>query len=115
MGPTEKYLKRFEDDTVLDWFRARWERLADIDYREAELRLTDELGCRVYRFADLFCLSDELSAPAPESVEELVALIAENVYANEVLADSPHVLQVYTDDDDQEMAYFFFDDHFLEE
>ena len=44
LGPTGKYLKRFEDDTVLDWFRRHWEHLAIVDREEADRRLTDVRG-----------------------------------------------------------------------
>ena len=33
IAPAGKHLKRFDDDTVLDWFRKRWHRLADTDYK----------------------------------------------------------------------------------
>jgi uncharacterized protein (TIGR02996 family) len=35
------------------------------------------------------------------------------VYANQVLCDSPHLVQVETDDDEVGIAYYFFDDHYL--
>ena len=44
-GPTGKYLRRFEDDTVLGWFRRHWEHLAVEDADEADRRLTEVLGC----------------------------------------------------------------------
>jgi hypothetical protein len=45
VGPTGKYLRRFEDDTVLAWFRRHWEHLAVGDLRQADDRLTELLGC----------------------------------------------------------------------
>jgi uncharacterized protein (TIGR02996 family) len=114
MGPTEKYLKRFDDETVLDWFLARWHRLADADHDTASARVEDELGCEVYRFSDLFQAVAEHALPLPQSVPEVAAHLDQHSYVNEVLSGE-HVLQVYTDDDDQEMAYFFLDDHFLAE
>ena len=45
LGPTGKYLKRFEDDTVLEWFRRHWKHLAIEDADLADERLTEVLGC----------------------------------------------------------------------
>lgn len=109
IAPTGKHLKRFDDDTVLDWFRNRWHRLADTDHKVVGERLEQELGCRVYGFGLLFEDVAEQALPVPRTPQEVAAFIHEN----EVRFDSPHALQVCTDDDEVGLAYYFFDDHFL--
>jgi uncharacterized protein (TIGR02996 family) len=111
--PGGKYLKRFEDVNVLDWFRARWHRLAGTDADEVSESVEQELGCPLYSFHCLFLAVAEQGLALPSSPSELRADLADNVYINDILCDSVHLLQVGTDDDEVGLSYYFFDDHFL--
>jgi len=113
IGPGGKYLKRFDDDSVLDWFRNRWDRLAGTDMYDVYDRVTQELGCKVYGFSDVFEIGEEGPVPPPPSGHELTEHIQGRAYINRMAGGSPHVLQVDTDDDECGLAYYFFDDHYL--
>jgi uncharacterized protein (TIGR02996 family) len=111
-APAGGHLKRFDDDTVLDWFRNHWHTLAGTDNDEVYERVARELGCEVYSFHCVFVDAAQDSRPPPATVDELRDCVSAS-YVNEVLCDSPHLLQVETDDDEIGMCYYFFDDHYL--
>src|SRR5438128_3932306 len=109
-APGGKHLKRFDDDNVLDWFRARWHRLAGTDARALKQQVEQEMGCYVYSFHCLFLAVGEQGLAPPETHLDLAGEINAAVYANDILCDSPHLLQVGTDDDEVGISYYFFDD-----
>src|SRR4051794_36581287 len=74
LGPTGKYLKRFEDDTVLAWFQRHWDQVAVADRIVADQRLTEVLGCDGWFLWNPF-LVNEIGSPAPSNDEELLALM----------------------------------------
>src|SRR4051794_7236375 len=96
VGPTGKHLKRFEDDTVLDWFRNRWAQLAVAD-EDAEERLADEVGCGGWFLWNPFRVAAEGQLPPPADHAELMELLRGTV--EDVRSDSPHDLQVFTEED----------------
>ena len=51
-GPASKYLCRYEDATVLDWFRNHW--TAPSEGKDAWAVAREVMGTRVYGFASLF-------------------------------------------------------------
>jgi uncharacterized protein (TIGR02996 family) len=116
MGPSEKYLKKFDDDSVLKWYQARRGRLGGTDCDTVSRMVEREMGCRIYSFFDLFWLraeeEGEKELPSPTNAAELAGLV-QRVYNDEVICQSEHCVQVYTDDDELEMAWYLFDDHFL--
>ncbi len=71
ISPGGKHLKRFDDDTVLDWFRNRWERLAGDDAAAVHLQVEQEMGCYVYNFHTLFLAIGEQGLPLPATASEL--------------------------------------------
>src|SRR6266542_3411355 len=110
-GPALKHLKRFSDATVLDWFRNRWTGIAD--RQEANAWVTREMGCRVYGFGSLFDAIAEHDLPVPRTPRQLQDTLEQHLYAEGEILCTPHAIQVLTDDDELQMAYYFFDDHFL--
>jgi uncharacterized protein (TIGR02996 family) len=112
-GPAGGYLRQFCDDTVLSWFRARWDSLSGTDDKVVSERVAQELGCEVYSFWCVFAEAAKESWPAPRTAAELGECVESAVYNNHVLCSSPHLLQVDTDDDAVGLAYCFFDDHYL--
>ncbi len=111
LGPTEKHVKRFPDATLLDWFRRIWR---PIPYdKEAWAYAEELLGCEVYSFGSMFVSIAESGRQPPETMEDAVGAVSA-MYTNEIL-HGPHVVQVLTDDDELDMAWFLLDDQFLAE
>jgi uncharacterized protein (TIGR02996 family) len=114
ISPTEKYLKRFDDDNVLGWFRSRWDRLGGSDADSVYRKLEREVGCACPELADVFCWDDGEPRTPPTSIAELEERI-EHTSPNEIDCRSKHCLQVYAWADAPEAAYYFFDDYYLKE
>jgi uncharacterized protein (TIGR02996 family) len=110
-NPTGNFLKKFpEDDTVLGWFQRRWQGVPE--YGDAREHAAAILGRDVYGFNTIFTRIAENEAPPPTTMDELAEIVEEYAYVND-LEHTAHSLQVLTDDDELEMAYYFFDDKFL--
>jgi uncharacterized protein (TIGR02996 family) len=114
LGPTGKYLKRFEDDTVLGWFQRHWEHLAINDRDQADERLTEVLGCDGWFLWNPFRLAAEEGLPPPQTAEELLDLLRQCLGDGDFVL-SPHCLQVLTEEDGEGGALSYFDDHFLKQ
>jgi uncharacterized protein (TIGR02996 family) len=119
MGPTEKYLKRFDhEDSVLDWIANRWERLRGSDDVAVARRVEREIGRKVYSLFSIFWNNPEYPDPPghgpPTNAAQLADLFTAT-YHNAIVCQSEHCIQVLTDDDELDMAYYFFDDYFLAE
>jgi uncharacterized protein (TIGR02996 family) len=111
-NPSEKWVRHFDADTVLDWFRSIWtpipnsERPPYLDHEHAKKLL----GRDVYSFGRLFSMIHEEGWPPPKSMKQLVGHLEEALYVNEIKS-GPHHVEVYTDDDELEMVIHIFDDH----
>jgi uncharacterized protein (TIGR02996 family) len=110
-SPDTRYLKKFDDATLLDWFRKRWEPIAD--YRKAQEHVTQLLGRYVYGFDTLFEAIAEASLPPPKSGRELAQLLSDWLPVEGLIFAEPHLVEALTDDDELQLAYYFFDDAFL--
>jgi uncharacterized protein (TIGR02996 family) len=108
-GPSERFHARFDDATVLDWFRARWGELAARGYASDEV-----LGTRVYGFGSLGDAIASHGLAPPATPDELAGILDSHLYVEGKLVCKPHCIQVLTDDDEIQLAYFFFDDVWLE-
>jgi uncharacterized protein (TIGR02996 family) len=109
-GPSGKRVVHFDDTTVLDWFRAHWESHpypVALDREEALFR------GQVYGFASLFDSIAEHDLAVPYEETNLWNVLAEHLAVERQLLPSPHCIQVLTDDDELELAYYFFDDEFI--
>lgn len=110
-APSEKHIRRFEYDTVLEWAQAVWKQFetddAAYDYARDLLG-----GLEVYSFGSMFYTPPEYS-PGPGRPETMEAVHEwfRAMYGDES-ANGPHHVQVLTDDDELEMAVYLFDDHF---
>jgi uncharacterized protein (TIGR02996 family) len=111
--PATKYLKRFEDATLLDWFRNHWKLCPD--YYAAGVYLEKLIGWDLYGFPSLLDqdTEDEDKPKAPKTVKDLQDLIERHLSVEGPVLFKPHVIQWLTDDDENEMACCVFDDHFL--
>jgi uncharacterized protein (TIGR02996 family) len=105
-SPSGRRLARFEDDSLLDWFRRHWTQIAKGD-------VGDLLGFGVYGFGSLFGSDVEEIPPPPETDEQLANYVQENLYSEGPILTSPHLITVQTDDDELMVAYYIFDGHYL--
>jgi len=105
--PTALYRRRFDDATVIDWFRNHWQTIEEPqDFAHAEALL----GTDVYSFSEVFRYVRESGMPPPTTIEEVRDALSW-CYHTEIRYEE-HCVQVLTDDDDTDMAYYFFDDAF---
>src|SRR5262249_38498266 len=111
--PSLNHVRRFEDDTVLAWFQRHWKGVADRAQAGDQVRKV--FGCYVYGFGSLFHAIAEHSLPPPAASTALKRVLQAHLYFEGELLCRPHVIQVLTDDDELQMAYYFFDDHYLAE
>jgi uncharacterized protein (TIGR02996 family) len=112
-NPSEKWVRRFEADTVLDWFRSIWQPIPANDtppYR-AYQHANRLLGRNVYGFDCLFEKIAEQGWDPPTSMRQLTRYLESTLYIDE-MKSGPHHVQIYTDDDDLEMVIHVFDDHY---
>ncbi len=114
-GPTGKYLRRFEDDTVLGWFRRHWGDLCVADFEEADRRLAGVLGCDGWYLPRVFTRATEAGRPAPEDGAEVLEAIRAGFPGGDIVSTSPHCIQFLNEDDGEGGPNFFFDGHFLAE
>src|SRR5438067_13013222 len=98
LGPTGKYLKRFEDDTVLDWIRRHWEHLVIDDEEEADERLTKVLGSDGWFLWNPFYTAAAEGLPRPRTGKALLSLLQRCV-GEEACSGSAHAFQVFTEED----------------
>jgi uncharacterized protein (TIGR02996 family) len=67
----------------------------------------------VYGFGTLFEAAAEHHLPPPATADDLELYLAEHLYVEGEIRFRPHCIQVLTDDDEIQLAYYFFDDHYL--
>ncbi len=106
--PRGRRFVRLDAPSVLAWFQRAWTRLQD-----AEVFWT-ELKGDVYGLDALFEKVAELGVPAPKSEAELAVLLEKHVYYERDIEIEEHFVHVETDDDENDIEYFLFDDAFLE-
>ena len=85
-GPTGNYVLRFEDKSILDWFRARWRGARGDDAFEVA-RTT--LGTNVYGFNSLFRAIAEQGLQAPRSDAELREHLEKHLYVEGEMLHTP--------------------------
>jgi uncharacterized protein (TIGR02996 family) len=108
-APSEKHVRRFEYDTVLDWAKAVYRQLPEDEASEYAEQLLG--GLHVYSFDSLFMLhKDEAPSKCPQTMEDVGGWFT-RMY-DQGLANGPHHIQLLTDDDEIEMAVYVFDDHY---
>ena len=107
-NPSEKSIKKFDDETVLDWFRNRWQK-----YSDPFEGLTQEIG-KIYGLSSIFENAGEHGLPAPETDAQLSAYVDQHLYSEGEKSYRAHYLEVSTDDDELQECYFLFDNEFLQ-
>jgi hypothetical protein len=110
--PSGKSLCRFEDDTVLDWFRSHWG-LVDEEGVAYE-RVADLLGWGVDPFIELFGAAFEQGLPPPKSVRQLAGYLQEHIEAEGTILCKPHLVTIrWVDECNMELCSYLFDDAYL--
>jgi hypothetical protein len=116
-GPTGKHIRRLEADSILDWFRRVWN-LASRGDDEDEWTLSArdwvkaEFGHDVYGLWSIFAAAREFALPTPETDDRLAEYLSKYLGVESSVLVSPHAIQAWTNDDEMELAYYFFDDAF---
>jgi uncharacterized protein (TIGR02996 family) len=103
------YRRRFEADSLLAWFQSIWQPIRADDAGEHADEL---LGTHVYSFGNLFEKIDDEEWPVPKSMKELTERLNDALYIGEMKGGQNHI-QILTDDDELEMAVYFFDDEYV--
>ena len=112
-GPSGKHVRRLEADSVLGMVSGG---LGTGQTGTGRLQwVKSEIGADIYGFDSIFEAARAASLPAPEADQELEAYLTEHLYVEGEILYAPHALQVFTNDDEIELAYYIFDDHFLKE
>jgi hypothetical protein len=103
---TGRFVRRFEDHSILSWFQENW---------HSKDESKELLGKTVYGFEALFEKISESQIPIPKTSKELGEVLKKHVYAEEGTRFSPNVLEVFTDDDELDLQYFFVEDEFAKQ
>ncbi|MFO0891092.1 MAG: hypothetical protein U0790_18350 [Isosphaeraceae bacterium] len=111
-GPSGRHVRRFDSESVLGWFQRAWEPAKRAE--DAYAWVKSEIGADVYGFASLFENARENDLSPPTSDGQLMAYLDEHLYVEGEIKYEPHALQVLTDDDEIELAYYLFDDEYVQ-
>src|SRR6516165_7587453 len=97
VAPTGKTIaRRFDDDTVLDWFQRNWGYLAVADRKLADQRLIEVLGHGGWPLFMPFIKSAEQGLPAPARIEDVLIRMRASLGNEQVSSSSPHVVELLT-------------------
>ena len=105
-----RYIKHFPDHTILSWFQENW-RCREAFQDELSVQL---LGIDAYGFASVFERIIEHNIPLPKNNKELKLVLDKHVYAEGGHLFKPQLFEVFTDDDELDLQYYFVDDRFAE-
>ncbi|GII91199.1 hypothetical protein [Sinosporangium siamense] len=112
-GPLGKRVRRLPDASVLDWFRRGFEMAGDV-LADIDDWIESELNGDVYGLSSLFEAARAHRLSAPAGWDELGEVLEEHLYFEREVRVDPAAVRVFTDDDEVQVAYFFFDDSFVE-
>jgi hypothetical protein len=112
-GPAGKHVSKLDAPSVLAWFQQVWPEAVAAEDGAAWVK--SALGTAVAGFESLFEAARSRSLPPPESDRDLKKYLDAHLDAEEVLAE-PHAVQALGEEEDEsEMAYYLFDDAFLQD
>ena len=107
-GPLSRRIRRLDAPSVLEWFARMINEARTAD--DLDKLYEAELGGRVYGFGTVLEAAAEHSLRAPTNIAQLEKLLKKHLYVEGEFRLDEHSLRVSTDDDEVELAYFFFDD-----
>lgn len=109
MGPSDLYRRRFDDATLLDWFRRHWRPIAGV---ESASRYAERvLGVDTWQFGRLFDVIHVDEFPLPATIRGVRDVIGA-FYHGEIRWED-HCLQMLDSFEGTEVVYHFFDDDFV--
>lgn len=107
--PNTKHYKELEGKSVLNWWQKHWKHTADpFQY------VCTTFGSYVYGLAPLFEAINNDRVGFPSTMNELVDAFETFAEVSGIEAGEHH-LQAITDNDDLELAYYFFDEVYAEQ
>jgi hypothetical protein len=110
-GPLSRRVRRLDAPSILAWFRSK---IDDARTSAAPGAVADtELGGPVYGLESFFLAVKEHTLHTPKTNIALGKMLREHLYVeggDENIKLDAHSLRVFTDDDEVELAYYFFDD-----
>ena len=110
--PSGKYTLRIEEDSILKWFQKIWrDDLGEMALFEYYKRT---LGTYFYGLAHFVALGIENKATCPNSFKELIKFIQENTYLNTINYVIDQYIEVLTDDDEVELAWYLIDEQYAQ-
>jgi hypothetical protein len=109
----KRYVK-LQAASILAWFQKGWDvaRNTEVDLREW---VETECQGSVYGLSSIFDQAREKELPKPGTWQELHELLLEHLYVegdSDFIQQDEFSLRVRTDDDENELAYYFFEDDF---
>jgi uncharacterized protein (TIGR02996 family) len=107
--PATRFVKRFKEPTLVEWFRNHCK--PSTDYDDAERHVQELLGIQPHGFGYFLTRLGEANVPPPRNNRELQAGFGYWSVEGEWLFQ-PHAIQGLDDDDEEEMAFYLFDDVF---
>jgi hypothetical protein len=115
-GPLSRRVCRIDAPSILAWFQ---EKIADARSSATPREVARaDLGGHVYGFDSLLAAAKEHKLAAPKSTAGLRAMLHKHLYVEggpENIRLDDHTLRVLTDDDEVQLAYYFFDDEAVRE
>ena len=122
-GPLSKLVKKIDATSVVDWFARHMATamtdpvLGNEDVVGGESKTIDavwaDTGGYVYGLSSIFTAAKEHRFELPEDMADLRKLLRAHLYVEgggENIVVDDHSVRVLTDDDEVQLAYFFFDD-----
>lgn len=107
--PTGRFVRRYEESSLPEWFANRWHGATEDDAYEMA---KGWLGCGVYGAGSIPQAIAESDAPAPTSDDALADFLSRFDYPEGEILVQPGAIQVATDDDEIDLAWYLFDDRF---
>jgi uncharacterized protein (TIGR02996 family) len=95
MGMSDRHIRRYDDSTLINWFRRNWKGVPDGD------SLVEEFLAEVL----------EAGVPLPRTIADVYEALSGGLVAE--MTYEKHCLQLLTDDDDPDRVYHVFDDSFV--
>lgn len=109
--PALNSLKVFPSESVLEWFKEIWTPIPD--FEQAKTHAQNILGVHVYGFGSIFRNIAKHNLAVPETAKELESYLRKYLYFEGYLKFEPNVIQVVSNDDELDIAFYIFDDTFL--
>jgi len=112
-GPLSKSIHHLEAESLLGWFQQLWLKCLAVETEDEGRDIVDaEAGVYIYGFGSIGAAIVEHQLEPPETIDDLRRLLHKHLYVEggpeSVLLDE-HTLQCATNDDEVELAYYFFD------